>query len=104
MSKRRRLEPKPLQQYEVVATPIGDGQKPSEATIDDESKRLALAKAMIENQKRAREQQCGAEIDAAIQEILKRYKCTAKFMELREGGQTTRIWLQPVALDEQAPG
>ncbi len=97
-------EPKPVQQYEVAAKlPGGNGDQPNAPLIDDESKRLAMAKAMLENQKRQREQQCGAEIDAAITAILKKHKCAAKFMELREGGQTTRIWLQPVAVDEPTP-
>jgi len=86
---------------DAVIKPDGDGQHAPEPTIDEASKQLAMARMMLDNQKRQREQQCGAEIDAALQTILKKYKCNAKFMELREGGQTTRIWLQPVALDEQ---
>jgi len=110
MSKRRRMtEQKPGEQYEVVPNLDaviqpgigGNGLQPTAPTIDEASKQLAMARMMLENQKRQREQQCGAEIDAALQAILKKYKCNAKFMELREGGQTTRIWLQPVALDEQ---
>ena len=107
-------ETKPDDRYDVVPNPAvlapdsippdGNGQNPIEPTIDEQSKQLAMARIMLENQKRQREQACGAEIDAALSAILKRHKCSAKFMELREGGQTTRIWLQPVALDEQAQG
>jgi hypothetical protein len=101
-------EQKPGEQYEVVPNLDaviqpgigGDGLQPATPMIDEASKQLAMARMMLDNQKRQREQQCGAEIDAALQAILKKYKCNAKFMELREGGQTTRIWLQPVALDE----
>ena len=105
-------EPKPGERYEVVPNmdalkpdaESGNGQHAPEPTIDEQSKQLAMARMMLENQKRQREQACGAEIDAALSAILKRHKCNAKFMELREGGQTTRIWLQPVAMDEQAQG
>ena len=85
----------------LLDSPLGTMIEDTPARIDEKSKQLAMARMMLDNQKRAREQQCGAEIDAALQAILKKYKCNAKFMELREGGQTTRIWLQPVALDEQ---
>lgn len=78
----------------------GNGNQPTEATIDEQSKQTAVARAMIENEKRAREQRCGMEIDNALTAILKRHHCAAKFCELREGGQSVRIWLQPVALDE----
>jgi len=66
---------------------------------DDEQKRIAMAQAMLENQKRKREAECGAEINAALDAIMKKHKCQARFMELRENGQTTRIWIQPIALD-----
>lgn len=95
------IESKPVQQYEVVAD-SGNGKKDVPdglATIDEQSRQAAMAKAMVKNEKRQREQRCGEEIDAAIMAILKRHKCNAKFCELRENGQTTRIWLQPVALD-----
>ena len=111
MNKRHKkmTELKPVDQYEVVPNldaaiqPSigGNGLQPAAQMIDEASKQLAMARMMLENQKRQREQQCCAEIDAALQAILKKYRCNAKFMELREGGQTTRIWLQPVALDEQ---
>ncbi len=114
MNKRHKkmTESKPGEQYEAtsdidatVYPGIGDnGLQPATPMIDEASKQLAMARMMLDNQKRQREQQCGAEIDAALQAILKRYRCNAKFMELREGGQTTRIGLQPVALDEQAQG
>jgi len=77
---------------------------PPMPTIDDESKRIAMAKAMVDNQRRRREQECGAEIDAAVNSILAKHHCQAKFMELREGGQTTRIWIQPVAVDDKQGG
>jgi len=101
-------EPKPSEQYGVIphidvltqTAEGGNGQTPAEPTIDEQSRQTAMARAMIENENRTRVQACGAEIEAAITAILKRHKCSAKFMELREGGQTTRIWLQPVAVDE----
>lgn len=94
-------ELRPADQYEVTPIAPGDnGQKPAEATIDESSRQAAMARAMLDNMKRQREQACGAEIDEVLTKILKRHNCSAKFMELREGGQTTRIWLQPVALDE----
>lgn len=113
MTKRRKrmTELKPVEQYEITAIPP-KGALPSDsdngkhsvpdglATIDESSRRAAMARAIVENEKKAREQQCGAEIDAAITAILKKFKCAAKFCELREGGQTVRIWLQPVAVDE----
>ena len=100
-------EQKPAEQYNVIPNAEmlinpgegGNGQTP---TIDEQSRQTAMARAMIENEKQARVQACAAEIDKALTEILRRNKCAAKFMELREGGQTTRIWLQPVAVDEPA--
>jgi hypothetical protein len=81
----------------------GNGHTTATPTIDEQSRQTAMARAMIENEKQARVQACAAEIDTALTAILRKHKCAAKFMELREGGQTTRIWLQPVAVDEQ-PG
>jgi hypothetical protein len=109
------MEQKPAEQYNVIpnAEVLGLGERvphPSEGgngqmpTIDDQSRQTAMARAMIENEKQARVQACAAEIDKAIAAILVKHKCAAKFMELREGGQTTRIWLQPVAVDEPMPG
>jgi hypothetical protein len=104
------MEQKPAEQYNVIPNmdiltqPAegGNGQTPAMPTIDEQSRQTAMARAMIENEKQRRVQACAAEIDAALTAILKRHKCAAKFMELREGGQTTRIWLQPVAVDEPA--
>jgi len=100
-------EQKPAEQYNVIPNAEmlihpaegGNGQTP---TSDEQSRQTAMARAMIETEKQARVQACAAEIDKALTEILRRNKCAAKFMELREGGQTTRIWLQPVAVDEPA--
>ena len=90
-------EPKPVEQYAALEL---------EHTIDEQSRQEAMAKALIDNRKRQREQACSAEIDATVVEILKRHKCAIKFMEIREGGQTTKMWLQPVAMDDPpaAPG
>ena len=94
-------ELKPIEQYEVTPIlPSDNGQKRAEATIDEPSRQAAMARAMLDNMKRQREQACGAEIDKALTAILKKYNCNAQFRELRVGGQTTRIWIQPVALDE----
>ena len=103
-------EQKPAEQYNVIPNAEmlihpaegGNGHAPAAPTIDEQSRQTAMARAMIENEKQARVQACAAEIDKAIAAILVRHKCAAKFMELREGGQTTRIWLQPVAVDEPA--
>ena len=115
-------ETKPGERYEVVPNmaalapdsipPDGNGQNPIEPTIDEQSKQLAMARMMLDNQKRQREQACNTEIDAALTAILKKHKCIVKFVEQREsypspdGQQTTRSrsWLQSVALDEPAQG
>lgn len=104
------MEQKPSEQYNVIPNAEmlirpadgGNGQAPVAPTIDEQSRQTAMARAMIENEKQSRVQACAAEIDKAIAAILVKHKCAAKFMELREGGQTTRIWLQPVAVDEQS--
>jgi len=73
---------------------------PAQTQPDPAFTKAAEARLMVEQERRAREMRCGQEIDGAIQAISKRHNCTMKFMELREGGQTMRIWLQPVAQDE----
>jgi hypothetical protein len=94
---------KPNQQYQAEAVaptaPDGNGKTP-DLTIDEQSRQEAMANAISENAKRRRVQACANEIEKAVAEILKKYKCGSKFMELREDGQTTRIWIQPVALNE----
>jgi len=94
-------EIRPGEQYAVTPIlPSDNGQKPSEATIDEPSRQAAMMHAALENMKRQREQACGQEIYKALTAILKKYNCNAQFRELRVGGQTTQIWIQPVALDE----
>lgn len=88
------------QQYETGAIPPEGAAPSGPPTIDEQSRQAAMARAMVANEKRQREQQCGLEIDKAIAEILKRHKCQVHFMELRQDGGTSRIWLQPVAVDE----
>ena len=61
-----------------------------------------MAKAMLDNIKRMKEQACGEEINAAIMAICKRHKCQVHFMELRQDGKATKIWVQPVLVDEPA--
>jgi len=100
-------EQKPTEQYNVIpnAEVLGLGEAlPHSATptIDEQSRQNAMARAMVENEKRQRIIACAKEIDDATESICKKYRCQVKFMELREGGQTTRIWLQPVAVDEPA--
>ena len=76
--------------------------KPEPTQPDEAFTQAARAKMLVDAERKAREQRCGQEIDVALTEILKRNRCIAKFMELREGGNTTRIWLQPMAQDEPA--
>ena len=76
------MEPKPAQQYEATAVPL----------IDEESKRLAMAKALVEQEKQRRVMACSAEINKAIGEILARHNCTL------------RPTFQIIAQDEQATG
>lgn len=87
-------------QYETVASPPEGAAPNGPPTIDEQSRQAAMARAMVANEKRQREQQCGLEINNAIAEILKRHRCEAHYMELRQDGGTNRIWLQPVAVDE----
>ena len=108
-------EQKPAEQYNVIPNvevlglgerlhhPAdgGNGQTPTAPTIDEQSRQTAMARAMVENEKRQRIIACAKEMDDMTEAICKKYHCQVKFMELREGGQTTRIWLQPVVVDEQ---
>jgi len=105
------MEPKPAERYEVTPTvnalaqPGGNGKLSTPdglATIDEQSRQAAMARAMIENEKREREQRCGAEISSAIEAICKRNRCKLSFMELRQDGGLNKMWIQPVAQDEQA--
>lgn len=114
MTKRRnKMESKPGERYEVVpnmgvltkpADPGGNGKQVPDglATIDEQSRQAAMAKAMIENDKRRREQACGEEINRALVEICKKHHCQLHFMELRQDGTATKIWVQPIFVDEQA--
>ena len=104
------MEQKPAEQYNVIPNAEmliqpaegGNGQTPAAPTIDEQSRQTAMARAMVENEKRQRIIACAKEMDDMTEAICKKYRCQVKFMELREGGQTTRIWLQPVAVDEPA--
>ena len=78
--------------------PIAPQQEPTQP--DEAFTQAARARLLVDAEKKAREQRCGQEIDAAVTEIARRNRCAIKFMELREGGNTVRLWLQPVAQDE----
>ena len=66
---------------------------------DKAFQKAAQMRLLVENEMRERGERCKHEVDVALAEILKRNRCKLSIMEVRENGQTTRLWLQPVAVD-----
>ena len=96
------MEPKPTEQY--VATPDDNGKQPVPdglATIDEQSRQVAMARAMLENSIAQREQQCGAEIQAAVETIAKKHHCVISIIETRDVGadRVISVGLRAIAIE-----
>ena len=101
-------ELKPAEQYQteaVIEPDNGSAPPKPEPTIDEQSRQASMARTMIANSMAQREQACGVEINDAVQAILKKYRCTARFMQERDiaSDRTTKVWLQPIALEKVQP-
>jgi hypothetical protein len=105
------IEQKPGEQYTAIpreVTPIlpsGNGEKPTEPTIDDESKRFAMAQAAMENQLRQREAQCEAEIGEILQSIGRKFRCDIRIMETRDiaADRVASVYIKAIAAERIPP-
>jgi len=90
---------KPAQQYEATAQ--GNGNQPAAPLIDEQSKQVAIARAMLENSLMQREQQCGAEIQAAVEAISKKHRCTISIIETRDvaADRVISVGLRAIAVE-----